>query len=247
MLNTTTVTKLREMKLSMMAEAFQSQLKDSAFQGMSFEERFGLIVDQEWSTRKSNRLKDLIKKAGFDEPGACIENIDYYPDRKLDRERIIGLSTCNYIREHQNILLLGATGCGKTYIACALGIAAARNFFRVKYVRLQDLLTDLQIARAGNTFPKAMQQYKKPALLIIDEWMRYPLSELESRDVLEIADARYHKGSTILCSQFDVPGWVEQVPNKLTADAICDRFAHDSHKIIIEGDDSMRKRKSTIQ
>ena len=92
-----------------------------------------------------------------------------------------------------------------------------------------------------------MQQYKKPALLIIDEWMRYPLSEMESRDVLEIADARYHKGSTILCSQFDVPGWVEQVPNKLTADAICDRFAHDSHKIIIEGDDSMRKRKSTIQ
>ena len=92
-----------------------------------------------------------------------------------------------------------------------------------------------------------MLQYKKPALLIIDEWMRYPLSEMESRDVLEIADARYHKGSTILCSQFDVPGWVEQVPNKLTADAICDRFAHDSHKIIIEGDDSMRKRKSTIQ
>ena len=119
--------------------------------------------------------------------------------------------------------------------------------FKVKYVRLQDLLTDLQIARAGNTFPKAMQQYKKPALLIVDEWMRYPLSEMESRDVLEIADARYHKGSTILCSQFDVPGWMEQVPNKLTADAICDRFAHDSHKIIIEGDDSMRKRKSTIQ
>lgn len=189
MLNTTTVTKLREMKLSMMAEAFQSQLKDSAFHGMSFEERFGLIVDQEWSARKSNRLKDLIKKAGFDEPGACIENIDYYPDRKLDREKIIGLSTCNYIREHQNILLLGATGCGKTYIACALGIAAARNFFRVKYVRLQDLLTDLKIARAGNTFPKAVLQYKKPALLIIDEWMRYPLSEMESRDVLEIADS----------------------------------------------------------
>ena len=85
------------------------------------------------------------------------------------------------------------------------------------------------------------------SVLIIDEWMRYPLSEMESRDVLEIADARYHKGSTILCSQFDVPGWVEQVPNKLTADAICDRYAHDSHKIIIEGDDSMRKRKSTIQ
>lgn len=247
MLNTTTVTKLREMKLSMMADAFQNQLKEPSFQNLTFEERFGLVVDQEWATRKSNRLKDLIKKAGFDQPGACIENIDYFPDRKLDRELITKLSSCNYIREHHNILLLGATGCGKTYLACALGISAARNFFKVKYVRLQDLLTDLQIARGGNTFPKAMQQYKKPALLIIDEWMRYPLSEMESRDVLEIADARYHKGSTILCSQFDVPGWMEQVSNKLTADAICDRFAHDSHKIIIAGDDSMRKRKSTIQ
>ena len=247
MLNTTTVTKLREMKLSMMAEAFQSQLADSAFQNLSFEERFGLIVDQEWTVRKSNHLKDLIKKAGFDQPSACVEDIDYFPDRKLNREHITALSTCNYIREHHNILLLGATGCGKTYIACALGVSAARGFFRVKYVRLQDLLTELQIARAGNTFPKVMQQYKKPALLIIDEWMRYPLSEIESRDVLEIADARYHKGSTILCSQFDVPGWVEQIPNKLTADAICDRFAHNSYKIIIAGDDSMRKRKSTIR
>ena len=129
MLNTTTVTKLREMKLSMMAEAFQSQLKDSAFHAMSFEERFGLIVDQEWSARKSNRLKDLIKKAGFDEPGACIENIDYYPDRKLDREKIIGLSTCNYIREHQNILLLGATGCGKTYMPVLWALPLQETFF----------------------------------------------------------------------------------------------------------------------
>lgn len=247
MLNTTTVTKLREMKLSTMAEGFKNQLTDPAFQSMSFEDRFGLIVDQEWTTRKSNRLKDIIKKAGFAEPSACLENIDYYPDRKLDRDLIMELSTCNYIRAHHSVILLGATGCGKTYLACALGIAAARNFFKVKYVRLSDLLTELKIARAGNTFPKVMKEYKKPALLIIDEWMRYPLSEMESRDVLEIADARYHKGSTILCSQFDVPGWPAQMPNELTADAICDRFKHDSYKIIMESEESMRKRKSTIQ
>lgn len=247
MLNTSTVTKLHEMKLGTMASAFQAQLKDPAFQTMSFEDRFGLMVDQEWSTRKSNRLEKLIKSAGFYEPGACVENIDYFPDRKLDREIITRLSTCNYIAEHHNILLLGATGCGKTYLACALGIAAARNFYKVKYVRLQDLLTELAIARAGNTFPKVMQQYKKPALLIIDEWMRYPLSETESRDVLEIADARYHRGSTILCSQSDVDDWQGLIPNKLTADAICDRIAHDSYRILIEGEDSMRRRKSTIR
>ena len=206
MLNTTTVTKLREMKVSAMAEPFQNQLTDSSFQGMRFEDRFGLIVDQEWSTRKSNHLKDIIKKAGFIEPGACIENIDYYPDRKPSRDQITELSTCNYIRDHHNIILLGATGCGKTYLACAFGIATARNFFRVKYVRLPDLLTDLKINRAGNTFPKVVKEYKKHAPLIIDERIRYPLSELESRDVLEIADARYYKGSTILCSQFDIPG-----------------------------------------
>ena len=143
MLNTATVTKLQEMHLSAMAGAFQNQLKDPAFQGMSFEDRFGLIVDQEWSTRKSNHLKKLMKNAGFSVPGACMENIQYVPERNLNKEQLVALATNNYVRDKHNILLLGPTGGGKTYIGCALGVAAVREFFRVKYIRLPELLTDL--------------------------------------------------------------------------------------------------------
>ena len=116
MLNTATVTKLQEMHLSAMAGAFQNQLKDPAFQGMSFEDRFGLIVDQEWSTRKSNHLKKLMKSAGFSVPGACMENIQYVPERNLNKEQLAALATNNYVRDKHNILLLGPTGGGKTYI-----------------------------------------------------------------------------------------------------------------------------------
>lgn len=246
MLNTTTISRLREMKMSSMASAFQMQLNDPSFQTMSFEDRFGLIVDREWDARKTNQLNRLIKSATFSNPGASIENIDYLPDRNLDRELIAKLSTCNYITEHHHILLLGATGCGKTYMACALGMAAVRNFYRVKYVRLQDILFDLVAARQSNSYPKTLKQYEKPALLIIDEWMRYPLTDIESRCVQDIVDTRYHKGSMILCSQMDTPGWQGLVFDKLTADAICDRIEYDSYKIVFGGEESMRMRKSSI-
>ncbi|MBR3997252.1 MAG: ATP-binding protein [Clostridia bacterium] len=120
MLNETTVTKLQEMHLSVMAKAFKEQLSDPGMKSLSFEDRFGLIVDQEWSNRKNNHLKRLIKNAGFAESGACVEDIEYHADRNLDKAQIARLAACNYITEHHNILLLGATGCGKTYLICLL-------------------------------------------------------------------------------------------------------------------------------
>lgn len=188
MLTETIVTKLQEMHLSTMAKAFKEQLTDPAMSELSFEDRFGLIVDQEWTNRKNNHLKRLIQKAGFAESGACVEDIDYSGDRNMDKAQITRLATCNYLTEHNNILLLGATGSGKTYLACALGMAAARNFFTVKYVRLPELLTDLAIARVNGTYRKVVQQYAKPVLLIVDEWLLYSLKESEARDLLEIAD-----------------------------------------------------------
>lgn len=207
MVNMTTVTKLQEMKLSTMASAFQEQMEKPDFQNLSFEERVGLMVDQEWTIRKNNHMNRLMKGAGFSVPGACVENIEYVPERKLNKELLTTLSTCNYIREHHNVILLGPTGSGKTYIGCALGVSAVRNFMKVKYVRLPELLTELAIARASNTFPKVIQQYQKITLLIMDEWLLYPLKETETRDILEIIEARYQHASTIFCSQFDVPGW----------------------------------------
>ena len=243
MLTENTVNKLREMHLSVMASAFKEQMTSPQFQNMSFEDRMGLVVDKEWCARKSNHLKRLVKQAGFSQPGACIEDIEYHPDRNLDKNQITRLSACNYINEHHNVMLLGATGSGKTYIASALGMSAVRNYLTVKYIRLPELLVDLSIARGSGTIRKVMTQYKKHSLLIIDEWLLSPLKDAESRDLLEIVEARYKKASTIFCSQFDVPGWHDKLGDPILADAICDRIVHDSYTIVIDCKDSMRKRK----
>lgn len=243
MLTENTITKLQEMHLTAMAKALKEQLTDANMSALSFEDRVGFLVDSEWSSRKSKHLKRLIKNAGFADSEACIENIEYHSDRNLDRAQIARLATCNYIMEHHNVMLLGATGSGKTYLACALGMAAVRNFLSVKYIRLPELLVELSIARNNGTFPKIIQQFKKPALLIVDEWLLYPLKEAEARDLLEIAEARYRKASTVFCSQFDIPGWREKIGDPILADAICDRIVHDSYPIIIDCKESMRKRK----
>ena len=239
MLTETTVSKLRDMYLSVMANALKDQLTEPQFQNMAFEDRIGLLVDAEWNARKNNHLNKLIRQATFSDPGACLENVEYLPDRGLKLEELLRFGSCNYIQEHHNIILLGATGSGKTYLACALGMAAARQFFAVKYVRLPDLLVEFQIARGNGTIRKLMAQYKKYALLIIDEW----LLETESRVLLEIVESRYKRNSTIFCSQFDIPGWPEKLSDPLLADAICDRIVHDAYTVVIGGKESMRKRK----
>ena len=243
MLNNTTTTKLHEMKLSAMATAFRHQSETDGFSELSFEERFGLLVDAEWTSRRNNRLTRLLKKAGFSEPGACLEDIEYHADRKLDKAFITRLGSCNYIDENHNVIILGATGSGKTYIANALGVTAGRNFYPVRYVRLPDLLAELSIARAEGNYRKVMKGYRQARLLILDEWLLYSLKDSEARDLLELTEARYKKASTIFCSQFDVGGWHQKIGEATLADAICDRIVHDSYRIVIGGEDSMRKRK----
>ncbi|MEL7610174.1 MAG: IS21-like element helper ATPase IstB [Bacillota bacterium] len=243
MLQTNTVSKLHEMKLSAMATFFQKQLNDRTIAELSFEDRFGMLVDAEWTSRKNNRLKRLIRKADFTFPGACLEDVEYRDDRNLDKALINRLGTCNYVDECHNIIILGATGSGKTYLANALGITASRNFYSVRYVRLPELLTELALARAEGTYRKVIKQYKQVKLLILDEWLLYPLKDAEARDLLEITESRYKKASTIFCSQFEVGGWHQKIGEPTLADAICDRIVHDSYTIVIGGKDSMRKRK----
>jgi DNA replication protein DnaC len=229
-----------------MAQAFREQMKDSGFHSMSFEERLGLLVDAEWTVRKNNRMARLIKKADYAISTACVEDIEYHPDRKLDKAQITRLATCNYIQEYHNVVVLGATGSGKTFLSNAFGMAASRNFYPVKYVRLPDLLSELAISRGEGTYRKVIKQYKQVKLLILDEWLLFPLKESEARDLLEIVEARHKKASTIFCSQFDVAGWHLKIGEPTLADAICDRIVHDSYTIMIEGD-SMRKRKGIFE
>lgn len=190
MINQVTVDKLHDMRLSAMAEAFASQTGDKDYTSLSFEERFGMIVDKEWGKRRSNKLQKLIRTAGFRYPNACMENVEYHEDRKLNKSQLLQLSTCRYIQDGHHLIIEGPSGNGKTFLACALGNAACRNFMTVRYVRLPELLNDLVVARGEGTYKKMIKTYQKVDLLILDEWLLKPLTTDQAMDLFEIIEAR---------------------------------------------------------
>jgi DNA replication protein DnaC len=244
MTNESTISKLMEMRLTAMANAFRDQLKDHALANLSFEERLGLLTDIEWTSRKNNRLRKLIRDAKFDQNQACMADVNYAVKRKLDKVQISRLASCSYIEDKHNVIIMGATGAGKSYLACALGLEACKHFYSVKYIRLPDLLTDLAIARGEGVIKRMLSQYQKINLLILDEWMLVSLKESEARDVLEIIHGRHKKASTIFCSQFAPAGWHTKIGEATLADAILDRIVYDSYTIEIhseENEPSMRE------
>jgi DNA replication protein DnaC len=243
MLNQQTLDQLLRMKLKGMSYAYQEQLQQPA-QDLSFEERFGLIVDLEWTYREDRRLKRLLKVAKLREP-ACVEDIDYRHPRGLDRSVLKSIVSCQWITKSQNLILIGPTGSGKTYLACALANQACRLGFMTLYVRISKLLQDFQIAKADGSYAKLLAKLAKLNLLIIDDWGLTPLTPAERRDLLEILDDRYNRGSTLITSQFPITTWHDLIGEPTIADAILDRLVHAAHKITLKGD-SMRKTRSPL-
>ena len=229
------IDKIIEMRLISMSDAFRIQIEDPRIKEIPFEDRFEMLVDIEYSNRKNNSLKRLIPNAGFDQPDAYIGDINYTSGRKLNRSLIERLATCEYITEHRNLFITGATGSGKTYLACAFGMEACKQRYKTKYVRLPDLLLELEMARNDGTYKKVQGKYANPVLLIIDEWLLLKPTESEQHDILELLHRRRRKSSTIFCSQYDSNGWYDQLggDDSPLSEAILDRIKHDAYKINI--------------
>ncbi len=230
-----TVDKLRELKMTTMADNYLAQSQDPSMREMSFDDRFGILVDLEFSSKQHSRFKRLVQAAEFDQPQANVADINFECGRKLDRELINRLATCEYIRNQANIFITGSTGTGKTYLACALGMEACKQYYSTKYVRLPDLLLDLRLARENNTAKKVLKKYTSPRLLILDEWLLIKCQPESLYDLMELIHHRTKESSTIFCSQFKVEGWYEQLGGGSSplVDAILDRIVHSAYRIAI--------------
>jgi DNA replication protein DnaC len=235
-----TLQQLRKIKLHSIADEYERQLDDPNVKALSFDDRFGIMIDIESSRRQNNRLAYLIKKAGFPDRNACVENIIYSAKRELDQVQIQRLASCAFIEKNLNIQFLGATGAGKSFIANALGISACRNDYSVKYINLQDLLISFMVANDNGTFNQVFSELKRVKLLIIDDWLMFDIvDDAIAAFLYNLIEARRHTGSIIVCSQLDAKGWHARISNKIAADSICDRLVNTSYEIIIKGE--MRK------
>jgi DNA replication protein DnaC len=241
MFTQTTVADLNAMKLFGMAQGLPQRLEDPKQADLSHAEFVGLLVADEKTHRENQRLKRLLKNAKLKQQ-AALEDVDYQHQRGLPKQVVLELANPQWIASARNVLLTGPTGVGKSYIACALGNLAARAGRTVLYLRAARLFENLQQARGDGSHLRALARLAKAELLIIDDFLITPLSDVERKDLLEIVEDRYGSGATVLTSQCPVKEWHAAIGDPTLADAICDRLVHNAYKIELRGE-SIRKRK----
>jgi DNA replication protein DnaC len=243
MLEQPTIEKLLAMRLPGMVEALRAQQEDSAVQQLSFLDRLSLLVDHQWNWRQNQALARRMKAAKL-RVNASVEDIDYRATRGLDKTALRALTQDSiWVRNHENIFVLGPTGVGKSFVACALAQKACRDGFAALYTRAAALFRDLAIARADGSFRSLLARLSRIDVLVVDDWAMAPLNETERRDFWEICEDRYQSRSLVLTSQMPVARWHEQIGDPTVADGILDRIVHNAHRIEMRGD-SMRKNRA---
>jgi len=243
MLNGQTLEQLQALKLTALAAAWTAQLQNAELTALSFDERFALLVDAEWRARENKRLTRALQEAKLKLGQACLEAIDYPARRELDKALIRQLATCRWVAEHQQVLITGMTGVGKSFLACALATQACRKGYRARYWRASRLYHACTLARADGTYIRFLGHLARVDVLVLDDWGLAPLQEAERRDVLEVLEDRYGTRSTIVTSQLPPTQWHDYVNDPTLADAICDRLLHNAHRIVLKGPSRRKEEK----
>src|SRR5262245_57990399 len=235
MLTEPTTEKLKSMRLDAMASMWTEQRNKPDVNRLAFDERFGMLVDAEYLHRENKRLEKALRDAKLKIASACLEDIDYAANRELDKVQVRQLATCRWVAEHQNILITGMTGTGKTYVACALAQQACRKGHRALYRRASKLFPELALARADGTYARLLAKLARADVLVIDDLAMNAITEVERRDLLEILDDRYGSRATIVTSQVPPKKWHAHINEPTHADAICDRLLHNAHRLVLKG------------
>lgn len=245
MLHHPTIEKLNALRLPGMAKALAQQGASPEMGPLTFEERLGLLLDQESTYRDGKRLTTRLRLAALRQ-NACLEDIDYRHPRGLDKAMMVKLATGAWLREHLNCLITGPAGVGKSYLACALAHQACRENLSVRYLRLPRLLNELTMARGDGRYRKLLASLARTDLIVLDDFGLAVLGEESRRDLLEILEDRYQRRSTIVTSQFAVEHWHELINDPTLADAILDRLVHQAYRLALKGE-SMRKHKHELE
>lgn len=241
MLNQPTIEKLHAMKLHGMADAFRAQLETADMSRLGFEERFAMLADQQWLWRENRALARRLRSAHLKERGV-IEDIDYQHPRGLDRKLMRTLAGSEWVRQNQNILLIGPTGIGKSWLGCALAQKACRDGFSVLQKRTAELFRELAVAHVDGSIGRLLLKLSRIDVLVLDDFAMAPMKDNERRDFLEICDDRYQRRSMILTSQMPIAHWHEQIGDPTIADSILDRLVHNAYRVELNGE-SMRKKR----